>query len=52
MSGFRSTQAKERAHSEEELASRRSRWMSGLFWYQSTVGAIGRNLQCGSGGGA
>src|SRR5512138_2826452 len=40
MSGFMSSQAKERTHAEPALRRRRSRWVSGLFWYQSTVGAI------------
>src|SRR5512138_1101333 len=40
MSGFRSSQAKPRAHADGALFRRRSRWVSGLFWYQSTVGAM------------
>src|SRR5512133_2813727 len=43
MSGLRSSQAKERTQADEAPARRRSRWVSGLWSYQSTVG-IGRCL--------
>src|SRR5690242_8936591 len=46
MSGFRSSQAKERTHADGDFARRRSRWVSGFWLYQSTVGAIGVCLQC------
>src|SRR5512137_2544390 len=37
MSGFRSSQAKERTQADGEAPRRRSRWTSGLALYQSSV---------------
>src|SRR5512137_2234812 len=39
-SGFRSSQAKERTQAEEDRSSWRSRWVSGLFVYQSSFADI------------
>src|SRR5512137_2022796 len=44
MSGFRSSEAKERTHAELDLPSLRSRWVSGLSLYQSVRLAIGVSL--------
>src|SRR5512145_374190 len=50
MRGRRSSQAKERTHAETDFPRRRSRWVKGLPWYQSTVAAIGlvSGVACGA----